>query len=224
MSALLYLNTEAGAGCEQPPEVRVQYDAYLDEIVASRAERHRWQGRLLESIEVEELAAAVQRSWAAVERRVLDGMCDALGLEFRRNLIDVYVVPGIPRAYSNPVLVPLRDPLRLTVGDIAHELLHLLLTENTRRLDVERIWGVMFGVDLDRGVRNHVLVHATLEYVYRHVLYDQALLEWERDCHPGSPYALAWELVDAHGGYLEVIEEFRGFYAPAALAQQHQSR
>jgi hypothetical protein len=78
----------------------------------------------------------------------------------------------------------------------------------------------MFGADLDRAVKNHVLVHATLEYVYRHVLDDQVLLEWERDCHPQSPYAAAWELVDAYGGYLETIEVFRGFYAPVALVQQ----
>jgi hypothetical protein len=117
------------------------------------------------------------------------------GLEFERNTIDCFIVPATPRDMSAPLVVRSRYAGPEFVDVLAHELLHILLTDRDVHVPKE------FARE-EPGVRNHIFVFAALDEIYRSHFKDAARLESMRkkSLTPGNEsYARAWRLVDETG-------------------------
>lgn len=81
-----------------------------------------------------------------------------LGLSFKRNVIDVFIVSGISRASSHPIIIKSGFKPKEFVTTLAHELIHVILTEN-------KIKRVVYNKKESDTVNNHVIVFAVLKKI-----------------------------------------------------------
>lgn len=164
--------------------------------------------------------ASYQKAWRPVENKVLTGITEILGLEFRQNIIDVYIAPWF-RAFSDPMVIGVVQEPDVFIDTLTHELTHRLLTDNTA-IPHETLllseWEKLFGKKHSFGTTVHIPVHAVHKAIYLDVL--KAPERLERDIannkqYEATDYIKAWEYVDRYG-YKEIIEKLRKSYAELA--------
>lgn len=169
-------------------------DLLSDEFILERLERH-------------------ETAWRPLEKQILTGMCDIFNLEFRQNVIDIYVAP-FRSSFSDPMVISTKCPADVVANVIAHELLHRLLSDNTSHEyewadEAQKRLATLFGDDHDRVTLFHIGVHAGLKALYLDVLNDPAQLTWDVEkCQQYPSYKKAWEYVDEYG-YKEIISKLR---------------
>ena len=71
-----------------------------------------------------------EKAWRPYEENLIKGMCDLLNMEFRQNIIDIYAAPFYT-SFSFPMFIATKYEPDRAVEVIAHELLHVLLYDNT---------------------------------------------------------------------------------------------
>jgi len=158
-----------------------------------------------------------EKAWRPYEEKIIHGMCDILGLEFRQNVIDIYAAPFY-HAFSDPMVIATKfDPDR-AVEVIAHELLHRLLTDNTSvdwKHNFTKDRQELFGTEHSFGTLVHIPVHAVLR-----ALFDDKLEEPKRtirdiaETKNHQDYRLAWDYVQKNG-YTKIIRQLRESYEKA---------
>lgn len=155
---------------------------------------------------------AYEQAWRPYEQKLVEGMCALLNMEFRQNVIDIYAAPFYT-SFSFPLFIATKYEPDRAIEVIAHELLHVLLYDNTsQKLDLYATgekWRKLFK-DIDDEVAGiHIPVHAVLQ-----ALFDDVLREPERTkrdkamCSNYPPYKLAWEYVE-RVGYKKIIEQIK---------------
>lgn len=153
-----------------------------------------------------------RQEWEKNEKKILDGICDILSLNFIRNKIDVYIVSGNPRQLSDPLIIKSGFKPDEFVDTLTHELIHKLFEDNTPKIP-PRILEEMFPNETQK-TRNHVIVYAVLKHIYLDVLNDKMRLERNiknSKQHDTHDYARAWEIIEKEG-YGELIDEFKKKY------------
>jgi len=155
-----------------------------------------------------EKVEAYRAAWEKLETRIMPAICEVLNLEYKQNIIDVYIVTK-QKAFSDPLVIGTQYEVEHIVDILTHELLHRLISDNTKETHQKfgKEWDKKFPTD-ERLILNHILVHAVSQYVYIEVLNDPARLEWDiARCQKNPPYARAWDIVQENG-YKKIIEEF----------------
>lgn len=150
-----------------------------------------------------------QALWGASGDMILNGMKKLTGLDFNEKIIDVYIVHGFHRAFSDPLVVSVKYSSVEFVDVLTHEIIHRLLTDNTDHIDVSAwIRNKFKDVDNTQAI-NHIFVHAVHEAIYRDVLYDPHRFEADViNCQKFPGYKLAWEVVSKFG-YKNIISDFK---------------
>lgn len=153
-----------------------------------------------------------EKAWRPYEQKLIKGMCDLLNMEFRQNVIDIYAAPFYT-SFSFPLFIATKYEPDRAIEVITHELLHVLLYDNTsQELDLAtkgEEWRKLFKSVNDEIAQIHVPVHAALQ-----VLFDDILEEPERTkrdkemCKNYPSYKLAWEYVEKVG-YKKIVEQIR---------------
>ena len=196
------------------PEIRIQSSWLLEPVSRKLAGRKAKSRAYYPSKSVvEKKIKLFERIWRKHETKLLRAMCRKLNLQFYQNVIDVYVLPyWYVMGMSKPLIISARIKKADRFVDLlTHELVHRLLSDNTRKLRVGKIFNKMFrGKSL--ATRNHILVHATLKYLWLEVLKEDYRLE--RDimvCQKYSSYKAAWQYVEKEG-YDEIIQNFKRQY------------
>lgn len=94
-------------------------------------------------------------------------------MEFRQNIIDIYAAPFYA-SFSFPMVIATKYEPDRAVEIITHELLHVLLYDNTsQQLDLlatEEEWRKLFDNVEDEIALIHIPVHATLQALFSDVL------------------------------------------------------
>lgn len=116
-----------------------------------------------------------------------------LGLSFKRNIIDVFIVSGISRASSHPIIIKSGFKPKEFVITLAHELIHVILTDN-------KIQKVIYDKTKSDAVNNHVIVYAVLKKIL-----DKELWDIEVKATTSADYLEALELSEKIGSN-KVIE------------------
>lgn len=150
-----------------------------------------------------------RKEWSKYETKILKGICDVLNLEFKRNVIDVYIVSGNPRQLSAPIVIKSGFSPDEFIDSLTHELIHTLFGDNGERVPIF-IWDEMFPGETN-SVKSHVVLHSILKYIYLDILKDEKRLERNIDTskkHNTNDYLRAWEIVEKEG-YLEIIKKFK---------------
>jgi hypothetical protein len=155
---------------------------------------------------------AYEKAWRPYEDKLVKGMCEILGLEFRQNVIDIYAAPFY-NSFSFPMFIATKYEPDRAIEVVAHELLHVLLYDNmSAPIDYakkEKEWAELFEGVEDSVALIHIPVHATLQ-----ALFDDVLGESERTlrdkelCESWPSYKLAWEYVDKLG-YKNILAQLK---------------
>lgn len=153
-----------------------------------------------------------EKAWRPYEKRIVEGMCQILNLEFKQNVIDIYAAPFYT-SFSFPVVIATKYDPNDAIEVIAHELIHVLLYDNTRsKLDLQKTgaqWAKLFPEITDEVALIHIPVHAVMQAVF-----DDTLNEPERTsndkklCEGYSSYEQAWQYVELHG-YRNIIDKLK---------------
>lgn len=153
-----------------------------------------------------------EEAWRPYEEKLIKGMCDLLNMEFRQNIIDIYAAPFYT-SFSFPMFIATKYEPDRAIEIITHELLHVLLYDNTaQKLNLfskGEEWRTLFeGID-DEIARIHIPVHAVLQALFDDVLHEPGRTKRDRQmCSNYPPYKLAWEYVEKVG-YKKIIEKLR---------------
>lgn len=168
--------------------------------------------------DVDEIIKTYEKAWRPVEKKILNGMCDIMGLEFKQNIIDVYIAPWF-YAFSDPLVIGITMTGPEFNSNLTHELIHRLLTDNTSLpYDHELIkdWRQLFGNGHSRIALVHIPVHALHKAIIYDVLNDPKIKEDDYNAclefaGKDSDYIKSWDYVDKHG-YKEIINKLKIMY------------
>ncbi len=201
------------------PKIRIKKSYLLnDKIVPLLENELKELGREHESSDefIDSKVVEYTSAWSQYEMKIITGLCDALGLEFNQNIIDIYVAP-FSNSFSDPMVISTKYSANRVVDVITHELIHRLLTDNNclpmrdgRQLSEH--WREMFGVR-DFKALVHIPVHALLEYIFIDILNEPNRLERDMNlCSKYEPYKKAWEYVREEG-YTTIIKKLQESYS-----------
>ena len=176
---------------------------------------------LADDKKVDEIVKSYRKAWEPYEERIVHGICELLGLEFRQNIIDVHVAPWFT-AFSDPMVVGVVYEPERFVEIMTHELTHRLLTDNTQTsYDTDYVgeWRQLFGDDKNNDELVHIPVHAIMQAVFDDVLREPKRTANDKEmCKQWPDYDAAWRYVEGYG-YNEVIEQLRNSYQQTAKSQ-----
>lgn len=199
------------------PKIIIKYNRLLDPIFvfysqnAPEWKRLGWDKWVPpDKKELDKRIENYQKAWKLIETKVITALCDVLGLNFRRNIIDVHIVSGNPRQISRPLIIKSGYPIDEFLNILIHELIHVLLSDNEEILPRPEELFSSFP-DETKLTKNHILVHAMLKYIYLNVLKEPERLNNNivtSRKHSTSEYYRAWEIVEKEG-YLEIIDYFK---------------
>lgn len=214
--ALLVVNliciqsVSAQISSEQNPEVRIIYGSLLEKEIRGDLPKETVDKLPIpDRRAIEENIEIDKQQWKVYEDRIVTEIQKTLGLKFKQNTLDVYRVSSFDVTFSDPLLISMSYSKKGFVRALTHELLHRLLTDNTKKAPVDEIWEEMFPGETTL-TRNHVLVFAVITHLFTDVLYEPGMLARERAV--GDPeYARAWQIVDERG-YEKIIRDFRAYY------------
>ncbi|MCW1908320.1 MAG: hypothetical protein KIH63_003185 [Candidatus Saccharibacteria bacterium] len=208
------------------PEIRIK-DAWLLRENASKFLHELWgkDQELADDALMEKRVAEYEAAWKPYEAKIMNGMCEVVGLEFRQNIIDVYIAPWFA-AFSDPLVIGIQNDPDTFVDVLTHELLHRLLTDNTsidfQTGSLAKEWPKLFGEEHEFGVLVHIPVQAIHKHLYLEVLKEPKRLEREIEnykketSYDPANYLKAWDYIDQHG-YKEIIAKLKASYKELAI-------
>ncbi|MFV0556713.1 MAG: hypothetical protein ACK5LM_06405, partial [Lactovum sp.] len=149
------------------PEIRIK-DAWLLRENVSQHLHELWAGdadKLAGDDDMQEIIVAYIKEWKRYEEEILSMMTGLLNLEFRKNIIDVYIAPWF-YAFSDPLVMGVTFTPQQFVDQLTHEMIHILLTDNDKAsIDslgspVGDVWARLFGDQHSFVTLVHIPVHA----------------------------------------------------------------
>ncbi len=178
--------------------------SYMPPITKSD-ERH-----LLSREYINNKTAAYKEAWDPYQGKILQGICQLLNMEFRQNIIDVYTA-SFRRSFSFPLLIATKYEPNRAIEVIAHELIHVLLYDNTSsKLDLyeaEQTWRKLFPDVENVTTLLHIPVHAVLQALFDDILNEpERTLNDKKVCEDDLYYKLAWDYVE-RVGYKTIIDK-----------------
>jgi len=192
------------------PKVRIKY-AWLLAGEASVVMNEKYgDGTPLMTYEhFDAIAKKYEAWWRPHNDKILHGICDILGLQFRQNIIDINVAPWFNPISDPMVIGPAFQSEDALVNTIAHELIHRLLTDNTSvpyDHDLLADWRKLFGDKHDWNTLVHIPVHAVMKKLYLDVINRPDLLALDIEVTKNNPpYAAAWAYVQK-GDCIDIIK------------------
>jgi len=204
------------------PEVRIQSSMLIFESI-SEDERKLWANKINQERktfqEIKTYTSQLQDVWNEYSETILKAISELYGVEFKKNIIDVYVTQW-NSSISNPLILNPSRPPEIQIETIMHELLHVLFTDNTsfsmhNRNQAHKIiddWRSLFGDDLEWKTLVHIPVHAGLKALFLDTLHQPERLERDILRHENNPaYKKAWDYVESNG-YNNINEELKKLY------------
>lgn len=203
------------------PSVRIHNSRLLFQSI-SEDERARWAERTGQPlVSFEDMGIYAERLrgvWGVHRDVILPAMLNLYGLEFNRNIIDVYVSPW-NMSISDPLILNPNRPPEVQVDTLMHELLHVLFTDNTSYClyephDKQLLdrWRDMFGSDLEFKTLVHIPVHAGLKALFLDTLGEPERLDRDILRMQKNPaYKAAWDYVE-NQDYKQINAELKELY------------
>ena len=189
------------------PKIIIKFNKFLDPIftewIQSKSEYKDWTPPT--KIELDDQILMYKREWDIYGEKILKAVCNITGLDFKRNQIDVHIVSGNPRPFSNPIVMKSRYDAMDFINTLTHELIHCLFQDNKETIGDKPRYP-----HENEIVKSHVIVHAILKYIYLDILNEPERLEKNIDNCSGSKhgYDIAWDIVEK-GDYKELISRLK---------------
>ena len=145
---------------------------------------------------MEERMQAYKEVWAKYEEKVLNGICLALDLSFKKD-IDVYIVAGVNRDMSNPIIISSHHSLNKFIIILAHELTHQIFKGEDFKFDK-----ILLNKTDNKTTNNHIIVYAVLRKIFEDEYELLKVIVPDRN----EDYIKAYELSEP---YEEILKYFR---------------
>lgn len=196
------------------PKIRIKYNRFLDPIFKVYIKSNpKWKDWVEPTeAEVKERVKKYKEEWAKYEKKILEGICGLLDLNFSQNIIDIHIVSGNDRQFSNPVVIKSGFKPDEFIRCITHELIHRLFSDNLQKISGWDFLTTNFP-DENKLTQNHILTHAILKFVYLDILENKKMLEKNIEVSLKSSffeYKQAWDIVE-NRGYKELITRFKSY-------------
>ena len=164
------------------PKIKIRYGKLLDPFLKELMEIKfpEWESPTKE--EVIEKVGLFRESWSKEGEPLLKEAIKVTGLSFERNVIDVFVVSGINRCMSAPLIVKSGLTEKEFTYLLLEELIHVLFSDNGSKIPSEL-------EEHNRRVINHVMVFK----IFREILSKEIIEELESKVKDPD-YKKAWEL------------------------------
>jgi len=194
------------------PELKIRYAQLLDPfILGYLKDRDGWKEwtppskeRILESI------AKYKAWWEKDAEKVFEAMFEAMNLEFKRTVIDIYVVSGINRQMSDPVILKSCLKEDYFISTIVHELTHLLFMQNNDKFSHKLIMEEY--PEESKTTVDHIYTFAFLKYLLNDILKLEGALErtinLAKETGNNTDYLKAWKIVEKIG-YKKLLDEIK---------------
>lgn len=148
---------------------------------------------------IEERIKSYKNIWAEYGEKVLNGISSALGMSFKED-INVYIVAGVNRSMSNPLIIKSGYNPKNFIVTITHELTHRILASN------KDFFGINNSFLLKKGdndtVNSHIIVYAVLREIFEDKPDMLKIIIPDRN----EDYIKAYELSES---YKEILKYFR---------------
>ncbi len=161
--------------------------------------------------------------WNGYEDAVLSGVCSIIGLEYRKNIIDICIAPKI-LSVSKPIIIGVDGYDKRFVDEVMYQLVFQLLIDNTSIplvYDVVEDWIEIFNDTLFEDEAYFVPAFALQKAICLDVLDEpdrlQRIVERCGGLFRGDE-KVAWEFVNTHD-YREIINTLRRLYS--AIEQEY---
>jgi hypothetical protein len=161
--------------------------------------------------------------WNGYEDAVLSGVCSIIGLEYRKNIIDICIAPKI-LSVSKPIIIGVDGYDKRFVDEVMFQLIFQLLVDNTSiplLYDVVEDWIEIFNDTLFEDEAYFVPAFALQKAICLDVLDEpdrlQRIVERCGGLFRGDE-KVAWEFVNTHD-YKEIINTLRRLYS--AIEQEY---
>lgn len=197
------------------PTIRIQRAPLLANVRIKSDKNN----KILTYDELEQRADDYRRAWKKYEGQVLTGLQKIYDLSFRLKMINVAIAPWtVGAGISFPLIIDSKSEPDEFVDVLAHELIHILLTDNNI-LTVMNIksrnrlkFGELFGTEHSDLTLVHIAVHAGLKKLYLDILNDPKRLERDVEhCKKSPDYKKAWDYVEKNN-YEEILKKIRNRY------------
>lgn len=110
--------------------------------------------------EIKEKIESYKKIWAEYEEKILNGISSALDLSFKEN-INVYVVAGINRDMSNPLIISSHKGPKNFLVSLSHELIHQIFKGEDFKFNK-----ILLNKTDSKIINNHILVYAVLRKIF----------------------------------------------------------
>ncbi|MGB3921963.1 MAG: hypothetical protein WBL19_01605 [Minisyncoccia bacterium] len=177
------------------PRVNIQYGRLIDPVFIfycqnnPELKKKGWsEWKPPEKEELEKRINAYKNEWK--KYTITKDISNCLNLSFNRDVIDVYIVSGISRASSNPIIIKSGFTPKEFVATLAHELIHVILTNN-------RIKRIKFDEKESDTTNNHVIVFSVLKKILDTDLWD--ITTRRTSDHSTNEYSEALTLMEKIG-------------------------
>jgi len=122
-------------------------------------------------------------------------------MEFKRNIIDCYIVSSTPKDMNSPLVIRSRYNEKEFIYTVLHELIHTMFADNFFKQPKE------FGKHSKTTI-NHIVLFALIEKYYLEVVEDKEFLEKIKEIsnsEVNKEYKKAWDIVEEKG-YQDIIK------------------
>jgi hypothetical protein len=190
------------------PKINIAYNRFLDPVFIGYIQAQpQWKKWVVPSkLVVDSHIKMYQKECDKYGNKILKAMCQATGLAFERNQIDVHVVSGNPRPFSRPIVIKSRYTNVEFLNVITHELIHCLFVDNQHK----RGFSVKYS-HKDAIVCSHVVLYAVMNYIFLDVLKRPDMLNIPKISSDSNKtaisYSRAWDIMEKEG-YKELIKKY----------------
>jgi len=140
---------------------------------------------------------AYKNVWVKYEEKILNGICSALDLSFKED-IDVYIIAGINRSMSNPMIISSHHLPNKFITILAHELVHRIFKNEDFKFSK-----ILLNKTENKNINNHILVYAVLRKIFED---EPEILKIVEDIKHNDEYKKALELSEP---YEDILKFFR---------------
>lgn len=98
--------------------------------------------------------------WDKYEEKIINEICSSLNLSFKEN-INVYIVAGVNRSISNPIVISSHHPPKKFVTELTHELIHFIFRDEDFKFS-----NILAQKTNNKIINNHILVYAVLRKIF----------------------------------------------------------
>lgn len=133
--------------------------------------------------------------WKKEGSGVIDFLYTNTGMEFKRNIIDCFIVSSTPRDMNSPMVIRSRYNNKEFIYTVLHELIHTLFSENRFKVPEKYI-------KESKTTKNHIALFALVEkYILEEMKDSEFLKEIKKvsNTEVNREYGRAWEIVTEEG-------------------------